>query len=160
MTVEPLAASGGVPVVFPRYRPHGWLHVRMSIANTGRLDVTVLGVPKASADDFPILVPTKVQVSPLNEFGTRLRQLDEEHPVRIGPGEERMVPISYRIAARCVGGQPRRFWTEPVPSAESGSGTIAFRFRYARWFERSQTVRMPFAVALVCVRGIQPLPSR
>jgi hypothetical protein len=58
----------------------------MSIANTGWLDVTALGAPKASADDFPIFVPTKVQVSPLNEFGARLRQLDEEHPVRIGPG--------------------------------------------------------------------------
>jgi hypothetical protein len=71
-----------------------------------------------------------------------------------------MVTITSRIAARCVGGQPRRFWKEPVPTAESGSGTIAFRFRYARWFERCQTVRMPFAVAFVCARGIQPLPSR
>jgi hypothetical protein len=38
--------------------------------------------------------------------------------------------------------------------------TIAFRFRYARWFERSQTVRMLFAVALVCVRGIRALSGR
>jgi hypothetical protein len=155
VTVERPAASGGVSVVFPRYRPHGRFHVRMSIANTGRLGVTVLGVPRSSLADSPF-VPVKVGVSPLSEFGTHLRPLDVEHPVRIEPGEERALTITYRIAARCIGGQPRRFWAERS-GVETVTQTIAFRFRYARWFERSQAVRMPLAIALVCRRGSELL---
>jgi hypothetical protein len=70
------------------------------------------------------------------------------------------VTITYRIAARCLGGQPRRYWTEPANGTMAVSDTVTFRIRYARWFERSQTVRMPLAVALVCARGVQPAPGR
>jgi hypothetical protein len=70
------------------------------------------------------------------------------------------VTITYRIAAHCLGGQPRRCWTEPGNSTSAVSDTVAIRIRYARWFERSQTLRLPLAVALVCARGVQPSPSR
>jgi hypothetical protein len=159
VTVSPLGASGGVDVAFPRYRPQGRFHIRVSVANRGRLGVTVLGVAEASGEDFPF-VPTKVQVSPLNDFGAHVRVLDGDHPVRIAPGEERTVTITYRIAAHCLGGQPRRYWTGPANGTSAVSDTVTMRIRYARWFERSQTVRMPLAVALVCARGVQPSPSR
>jgi hypothetical protein len=154
VTVQPLSASGGVPVLFPRYRRNGIFHIRTTIANPGRLAVTVLGVPRPGPGDFAIFVPAKVQVSPLNDYGFHLRLLDARHPVRIAPGEERMLTITYRLVGHCVGGQPRRYWTESGGSLSASTDRIPVRFRYARWWVRTQQVQLPFVIELACSRGV------
>jgi hypothetical protein len=154
-TVDPLDASGRVPVLFPRYRRGRTFHVVVALANRGRLGVTVLGLPKRSSEPA-VLVPAKVRVGALNGGTVGFRPLDSHHPVRIEPGQEREVAITYRIAGTCIGGQPKRYWSGRAAGVGSITDVVSFRIRYARWFERSQTMQLPFAIDLVCVRGLVP----
>jgi hypothetical protein len=149
--IEPAAGSEGIPVFFPRYRPHGLFHVMVTLRNRGRFVVTVLGLAgQANAPPFRVLA---AEASPPNDYGGHLRPLDGEHPLRLAPGDERAVTLTYRIMSRCIGGQPAHYWR--APGTTSG-GRLApeFRIKYARYFERTQSLETPFAVALACARGV------
>jgi len=157
--VPALNASGGIPVLFPRYRPHARFHVTLTLWNQGRLAVKVLGLAKGSPAEAAVFVPTAMEVAPPNQYGFHWRPLDPAHPVRISPGEERTVQVTYRFAQGCVGGQPRRYWTERGGSGMIADNRVDVRIQYARFFDRSQSFRMPFAMELVCVGSIRRLSN-
>ena len=152
VTVEPVVGSEGIPVFFPRYRPHGLFHVMVTLWNRGRFVVTVLGL--AGQGTVSTFRPVAAQASPPNDYGGHLRPLDSEHPLRLAPGDERAVTLTYRIMSRCIGGQPAHYWRAPGTST-GGRLAPAFRIRYARYFERTQSVETPFAVVLACARGVK-----
>jgi hypothetical protein len=146
--------SGGVDVFFPKYRPHATFHVQTSIANRGRFTVTVLGLgtPGVEVGTFRAV---RAQVSPSNAVGLDRSPLDRAHPLQLKPGTERSVTLTYRLTARCIGGQPAGYWKTPTngPSL-SGFRSAWFRIRYAKVFEKTQLVQLPFAITLVCRNGV------
>ena len=153
VVVDPLAASGGVPVVFPRYRPGRTFHVTVTLANRGRLAVTVLGLPKAWRTRPGVFVPTGMEIAPPRDYGFHWKPLDPAHPVRINPGEERAARITYRFGSHCVGGQPKHYWNEHGVAAASDNH-VGVRIRYAHIYDHTQTFEMPFVLELVCSKGM------
>jgi hypothetical protein len=148
--------SDGVDVFFPKYRPHATFHVETSIANRGRFPVTVLGLgdPGTEVNTFRAV---RAQVSPANAVGLDLSPLDSAHPLQLQPGSERSVTITYRLASKCIGGQPPGYWkTSTSGTAAEGFRATWFRIRYAKVFEKTQQVALPFAITLVCRNGLAP----
>jgi hypothetical protein len=92
--------------------------------------------------------------------GAYIGPVNAEHPLRLQPGEQRVVDVTYRLGLRCVGGQPKGYWRQPPPHAAYGGvatgNRIGIRIKYARVFERTQQVALPFATELVCRRGTIP----
>jgi len=80
------------------------------------------------------------------------------HRVRIAPREQGAVTLTYRINSRCIGGQPRNYRRARAGAAVLDNH-VSLRIGYARFFERSQSLELPFALALVCSKGISA-PSR
>lgn len=152
--VHPPGASGGVPVVFPRYAPDARFHVTVTLANGGRLPVTVVGLSKQAPGGA--FVPTAMEVAPSHQFGFHWRSVNAANPVRIRPGEERTVQITYRFASGCIGGQPRHYWNERGVDVTQDRH-VSIRIKYARVFDRSESFAMPFVMELVCKSSVAPL---
>jgi hypothetical protein len=138
-------------VFFPRYRTHGLFHVMVTLRNRGHFVVTVLGL--AGPAPVSTFRPVAAEASPPNDYGGHLRPLDGKHPLRLAPGDEQAVTLTYRIMSRCIGGQPAHYW-RPTGTTTGGRLEPAFRIRYARYFERTQSLETPFVVVLACARGV------
>jgi hypothetical protein len=146
--------SDGVDVLFLKYRPHASFQMMASVANHGRLPVTLVGLGSSGLGPGTFQ-PVRAQVSPPNQYGTNLSPLDRAHPVRLQPGAERTVAVTYRLASRCIGGQPAGYWKQTVGGAAmSGFRSAWLRIRYARVFEKTQRFTFPFAVTLMCRNGV------
>src|SRR5437763_1473268 len=52
--VEPVPGSGGIEVFYVRERRSGLYHVKVSLLNSGRFGVDVLGPAKPRADEAPV----------------------------------------------------------------------------------------------------------
>jgi hypothetical protein len=146
--------SDGVDVFFLKYRPHVSFQLMASVANHGRIPVTLVGLGSSGLGPVPFQ-PIRVEVSPPNQYGSGLSPLDRAHPMQLKPGEERAVAVTYRLASRCVGGQPAGYWKPGTAgTAVSGFRSAWFRIRYARVFEKTQRLTFPFAVTLMCRNGV------
>lgn len=149
--------SDGVDVFFLEYRPHATFKLAASVANHGRFPVTLVGLGSPAPGATPFR-PIRAQVSPPNQYGVDLSALDRAHPVRLKPGAERTVVVTYRLESRCVGGQPAGYWKPGVAGAAvSGFRSAWLRIRYARVFEKTQLFTFPFAVTLKCRDGVATL---
>jgi hypothetical protein len=153
--VEPPIGSGGTDVFFPRYRENGTFRVEAGVANHGRFTVTIFGLPEPDREELNSFQPFRLvaaEVSPPKRPSYYGSPIDASHPIRLRPGEYRDIVFVYRFTSRCVGGQPPRYWTLPSPLASyiSGSRTVPLRVKYARWFEKTQNISLPFAITLGC----------
>jgi hypothetical protein len=152
--VRAAQGSDGADVFFLRYRPNATFQLAASVANHGRIPVTIVGLGSSGLAPGTFQ-PVRAEVSPPNQYGTNLSPLDRTHPVRLKPGEERAVAVTYRLASRCIGGQPAGYWKQGVGGAAvSGFRSAWFRIRYAWVFEKTQQYTFPFAVTLVCRNGV------
>jgi hypothetical protein len=146
--------SGGTDVFFPRYRENGTFRVLAGVANQGRFTVTVLGPPKPDPEDASPFQLVAAEVTPPARPSYHGSPIDASHAIRLRPGDVRDVVFVYKFTSRCIGGQPPRYWTTSAKgSAASGFRTVPLRVKYARWFEKTQHVTMPFAITMVCKNG-------
>lgn len=157
--VEPVTGSEGVEVFFPRYRKHGTFRLLTSIVNHGRFTVTMLGVPKIAYDESYALRFAGIEATSSRDPKFHGLPVDADHPIRLRPGHEQYVVVVYRWLWQCEGGQPPHFWSTSAPSTyASGYRALPVRIRYARFFEKTQTLQLPFAITLVC-RGTLGSPA-
>jgi hypothetical protein len=166
--VEPVPGSGGIEVFYIRERRSGIYHVKVSLLNSGRFGVDVLGPAKPRADQAPVFVPVAMRATRYSADGpvpppAYAGPLGHGRVLHLKPGEQRLVEVTYRLGIQCIGGQPDHYWVQPRPiGGDPGAGVIASRanglrtrVRYARVFEHTQSVPIPFAFALACAHGTE-----
>lgn len=155
--VEPIPGSGGTEVFFIKNRRDGLYRVRLSVQNRGRFTVALLGPASGQSIFAPVAMRATAEGSPMSEAPHfYVGPVNHRHPLSLKPGDERSFEVTYRVGARCIGGQPKRYWPRPLGSSVEGTNEIALRIKYAHVFERTQRVPTPFAPVFACNNGTRP----
>jgi hypothetical protein len=156
--VDPPLGSDGTEVFFPRYRRRGSFQASTTLANHAPFAITVVGLG-ADPDPDPFRA-VRLDVA-RRDYDTRdAVPVDSRHPLRLAPGQDRTLTLTYRIVSRCLGGQPAGYWKSDARGAsDSGFRSAWFRIRYEHLFEKTQRVELPFAITLVCRNGVTAPPA-
>jgi hypothetical protein len=166
--VEPVAGSGGTEVFFVQARRDGRFHVEISLLNSGRMGIDVVGPAKVPFDQPPIFVPVAMRATgqavgePLGPHAY-VGRVDASHPLHLAPGEQRYLDVTYRVGLRCKDGQPKGYWRAArVQAGGVGTGVgneLRVQIKYGRVFDHAEVVVLPFAYVLMCNGGTIPTSS-
>jgi hypothetical protein len=138
--VEPTFGSGGKPVFIPGYKKNRPFDTTFTLHNDGRFPVTVTGLASQSPTD-ETLGPLRLLVTDSGSASADPGHLHRFHRLQLDAGDTAILVV--RWALRCGAGSP----------AQTAADSVRLRYSYLSVFERSQTVRLPFAVTLRCVGG-------
>ena len=141
--IQPAVGSGGKEVFFPAYRNGRTFVASFTLHNGGRFAVTVEGLVPAQPETPPWIGPVELLTTESVSPGAPVANTKPFRPLRLAAGDSAVVVARFRPL--CPAGHTR------VPSVYADSLTL--RYRYARWFERTQRISLPFAVTLRCVGG-------
>jgi hypothetical protein len=141
--IQPAVGSGGKQVFFPAYRRGRTFVASFTLHNGGRFAVTVDGLVPARPETPPWIGPVELLTTESVSPGAPVANTKPFRPLRLAAGDTAVVVARFRPL--CPAGHTR------VPSVYSDS--LRLRYSYARWFSRTQTVSLPFAVTLRCVGG-------
>jgi hypothetical protein len=146
--IEPAVGSGGKTVFFPAYR-HGTPFVAsFTLHNSGHFGVTVEGLEAPAAAIPPWVGPEALLTTASVSQTAPVGHTAAFQSLSLSPGDTAVVVVRFKLVCPRGGGR--------VASVYSDS--VKLRYRYLRWFERTQTVRLPFAVTLRCVGGPSATP--
>jgi hypothetical protein len=146
--IEPAVGSGGKTVFFPAYRHGAPFLASFTLHNSGHFSVTVEGleVPKPGIPPWvgPEALLTTSSVSQAAPVGhtTAFQSLS------LSPGDTAVVVVRFRLSCPRGGGRVDAVFSD----------SVKLHYRYLRWFDRTQTVSLPFAVTLRCVGGPSATP--
>lgn len=141
--IQPAVGSGGKEVFFPAYRRGKSFVASFTLSNTGHFAVTVEGIVPASPEAPPWIGPVELLTTESVSSGAPVAHTRPFRPLRLAAGDSAVVVVKFRPL--CPSGRRR------VPSVYADS--LRLRYHYARWFDRTETVSLPFAVTLRCVGG-------
>jgi hypothetical protein len=145
-SVDPQAAIDSRTIVFPRFRQGRDFFVGFTLWNTGRLDLTLLGVdtsrfPRGWQGMYPRDVRAAAEEPSLPfESGVLLGKSVPTSHLRIRAHRERFVWIGFRMSS--CRGLPK--------GATQTFSDVPLRYRYLGHFIRTQTIALPFNVTLAC----------
>jgi hypothetical protein len=139
----PALGSGGKEVFFPAYQRGRPFFASFTLHNGGRFAVKVEAMEAPGATSAPsVAAGTLLTPDSLSTAGVA----GHTHPFRpltLAPGDSAVLVARFALACPAGGGR--------VPAVFTDS--LRLRYRYLHWFERTQEVRLPFAVTLRCVGG-------
>lgn len=141
--IEPAVGSSGKTVFFPAYRKGRSFLASFTLHNSGHFSVTVEGLVPARPDVPPWIGPVQLLTTDSVSSGAPVAHTRPFRPLVLSAGDTAVVVARFRPL--CPSGHKR------LPSVYSDS--VRIRYRYARWFARTETVSLPFAVTLRCVGG-------
>lgn len=141
--IQPAIGSGGKEVFFPAYRQGKTFVASFTLSNGGHFAVTVEGLVPAAPEPPPWIGPVELLTTESVSSGAPVAHTRPFKPLRLAAGDSAVVVA--RFQPLCPSGRRN------VPSVYADS--MRLRYHYARWFERTQTVSLPFAVTLRCVGG-------
>lgn len=141
--IQPAVGSGGRRVFFPAYRRGRPFLASFTLQNHGRFGVEILGVDPLAADPPPSVDATGLLATDSVSSDAPVGHTHPFRPFALATGDTAVLVASFRLACPRTDGR--------VPSVFAD--TVRLRYRYLRWFERTQTVALPFAVTLRCVGG-------
>jgi hypothetical protein len=141
--IEPAVGSGGKEVFFPAYRGGKTFVASFTLSNGGHFAVTVEGIVPATPDPPPWIGPVELLTTESVSSGAPVAHTLPFKPLRLAAGDSAVVVARFQPLC------PTRHRSVPSVYADS----LRVRYHYARWFERTQTVSLPFAVTLRCVGG-------
>lgn len=141
--IQPAVGSGGKEVFFPAYRKGRTFVTSFTLANTGHFAVTVEGLEPAAPEAPPWIGPVELLTTESVSTGAAVAHTKPFRPLRLTAGDTAVVVA--RFEPLCPAGRRR---VSPVYV-----DSLRLRYRYARWFERTETISLPFAVTLRCVGG-------
>lgn len=137
--IQPAAGSGGKVVFFPAYRRGRTFLASLTLHNAGHFAVTVEGLSPQTPQPPPWIGADDL----FTTDSLTLQGLRAFQPISLAAGDTAVVVARFRPS--CPVGSTR------VPTVFTDR--IGLRYRYLRWFTRTQTVSLPFAVTLRCVGG-------
>jgi len=141
--IEPATGSGGKTVFFPAYRGGKPFVSSFTLHNSGRFAVTVEGLRPAQPEAPPWVGPVALMTTASVSTTAPVGHTQRFQPLSLSPGDTAVLVV--RFALVCPSGRRR------APSVVADS--VDLRYRYLRWFHRTQTVKLPFAVTLRCAGG-------
>jgi hypothetical protein len=141
--IEPALGSGGKTVFFPAYRKNQPFVASFTLHNSGHFTVTVEGLSTPSPESPPWIGPQSLLTTDSVSTNAPVSHTSAFQPISLSPGDTAVLVVRFRLV--CPNRQGR------VPSVFADS--VRLRYRYLRWFERTQSVTLPFAVTLRCVGG-------
>ncbi len=141
--IQPAVGSGGKEVFFPAYRRGRSFVASFTLSNTGHFAVTVEGIVPETPGTPPWIGAVQLLTTASVSSGAPVAHTRAFAPLSLAAGDSAVVVARFRPL--CPAGNRR------VPSVYADS--LQLRYRYARWFERTETVSLPFAVTLRCVGG-------
>jgi hypothetical protein len=141
--VQPAVGSGGKEVFVPAYRRGRNFLASFTLHNTGHFAVTVEGLVPAMPEVPPWIGPVELFTAESVSANAPVGRTRAFRPLVLSAGDTAVFVASFE--SRCPSGH------RSLPSVYSDS--LRLRYRYAHWFQRTQTVTLPFAVTLRCVGG-------
>jgi hypothetical protein len=128
--VQPVLGSEGKPVLIPQYRPGRPFDTAFTLHNGGRFAVEILGLrpertrpPRASE----LFVTSSVSAARPHRF----------EPFRLDPDDTASLVVRWKLACARNNGY-------------TSSDSLVLRYRYLSQFERTERIKLPFAVTLRC----------
>jgi hypothetical protein len=146
--IEPAVGSGGKSVFFPAYRHGAPFVASFTLHNAGHFGVTVEGLDVPTPGIPPWVGPEALLSTASVSSTAPVGHTAAFQPLSLSPGDTAVIVVRFKLVCPRGGGR--------VDSVYSDS--VGLRYRYLRWFERTQTVRLPFAVTLRCVGGPSATP--
>jgi len=141
--IQPAVGSGGKEVFFPAYRRGKSFVASFTLSNGGHFAVTVEGLVPARPEPPPWIGPVELLTTESVSAGAPVASTHPFQPFELAAGDSAV--LVARFQPLCPSGHAR------VPAVFADS--LRLRYRYARWFQRTETVSLPFAVTLRCVGG-------
>lgn len=141
--IPPALGSGGREVFFPTYRKGRDFLASFTLHNSGHFSVTVDGLEPATAQTPPWIGPVALLSTESVSSNAPAAHTRPFRPLVLAAGDTAVVVARFRML--CPAGRRR------APSVFADS--LRLRYSYLRWFSRTQTVQLPFAVTLRCVGG-------
>jgi hypothetical protein len=141
--IEPALGSGGKEVFFPAYRDGRTFLASFTLHNGGRFAVTVERLEPTAATAAPAVAAAALQTPDSVSIAAPAAHARPFRPLTLAAGDTAVLVVRFRLAC------PARAGRIPAVSTDS----LRLRYRYLHWFERTQTVTLPFAVTLRCVGG-------
>ncbi|HET7567730.1 MAG TPA: hypothetical protein VFJ91_07060 [Gaiellaceae bacterium] len=141
--IPPAVGSGGREVFFPVYRKGRDFAASFTLHNSGHFAVTVQGLVPATPQTPPWVGPVALLSTESVSSNAPAAHTRPFRPLRLEAGDTAVVVARFRLL--CPSGHRQ------LPSVFADS--LQLRYRYLRWFSRTETVRLPFAVTLRCVGG-------
>jgi hypothetical protein len=141
--VQPAVGSGGKQVFFPAYRKGKGFVASFTLRNTGHFSITVEGLVPATPETAPWVGPVALLTTESVSPGAPVAHTRPFRPLRLTAGDSAVVVVRFELL--CPAGHLR------LPSVYADS--VQLRYHYARWFTRTETIPLPFAVTLRCVGG-------
>jgi hypothetical protein len=138
--VEPTFGSGGKPVFIPGYKKGRPFDTAFTLHNDGRFPVTVTGLADRARAGAS-LGPRNLLVTDSASASAEPGHLHRFHKLRLDAGDSAILVVRWGLD--CEAGS----------AAQSAADSVRLRYSYLSVFERTQTVRLPFAVTLRCVGG-------
>jgi hypothetical protein len=150
LIVDPVPASGGKRVFFPRYRDGGRFTIRFTVTNFGRFAVDIVGFPEDERGGA--MTPDRLWVlRRCCSLADGVSRVNDDRPLTVPAGSARTLAVEYVMHGRCTGGTPR----DPREgNSMAVADEIALRYRYLRFFERWAFVELPMALAVSCTGGM------
>ena len=146
--VQPVTGSLGREVFFPTLQRSRTFDTAVTLHNSGRFTVTVLGLWEPPPGRAPWIGATNLLATTSATASADPRELTRLSELRLEPGDSAIVVV--RFGELCSG------TTSASPDVYADS--LRLRYRYLSLFTRTQTVRLPFAVTLRCVGGPPATP--
>jgi hypothetical protein len=141
--IEPAVGSGGKTVFFPSYRKGRSFVASFTLHNAGHFAVTVEGIVPAQPDTPPWVGPVALLTTDSISSGAPVAHTRPFRTLDLPAGDSAVVVARFELV--CPAGHRR------LPSVYADS--LRLRYRYARWFSRTERISLPFAVTLRCVGG-------
>jgi len=133
--VEPVAGSGGRPVLIPAYREGRPFDTAFTLRNTGRFAVDVTGL--AAASGIRELHPVGLLATDAPDASADPAQLHPFTRLRLQHGDSAILVVRWQLDCKNSG---REVFQTSVP----------LRYEYLSLFKRTARVALPFAVTLRC----------
>lgn len=141
--IPPALGSGGREVFFPTYRKGRDFTASFTLHNAGHFTVTVEGLAPATPQTPPWVGPVALFSTESVSSNAPAANPRPFQAFQLAAGDTAVVVARFRLL--CPAGDRR------PPSVYADS--LRLRYRYLRWFARTQTTQLPFAVTLRCVGG-------
>lgn len=141
--VEPASGSGGKEVFFPAYKKGKTFLASLTVRNGGRFSVTIERLVPATPEAPPWIGPVELLSTDSVTTAAPVAHPRAFRPLTLSPGDTAVVVA--RFEPICPAGHTQA----PLVYADS----LRLHYRYLRWFTKTETVTLPFAVTLRCVGG-------
>lgn len=142
--IQPATGSGGKEVFFPAYRRGRKFVASFTLHNAGHFNVTVEGLVPAAPESPPWIGPVGLLTTDTVSTNAPVGNTRPFRPFVLAAGDTAVLVASFEPIC------PRKR-SAGVPAVYTDSLTL--RYRYARWFTRTEKISLPFAVTLRCVGG-------